>query len=121
MRAVIDALVVLVPVGVLLTMVIVWITLFVRAEGSIWNRMLDASMGSATILWSYVVALGAAIITLISATAEVVGMPEVRGMIEKTVSPELMGLTLLGITIVTIIARLRTILGRDERSDERIE
>lgn len=113
-----DVIVVLVFGAFILTLSCVWGCQFAKAKGSTWQRMLAASFNSATILWSYLVAIGAAILAFISALAEVLGMTEVRDMIQKTISAEFLGITLAGIMVITIIARLRTILVRDSREDD---
>jgi hypothetical protein len=85
------------------------------ATGTRFQRALEAAQGSATVLWAYVVAAGGLLLQVASQAADVLNMPEIREWITGYLSAEIAGGALTAIGIVTVLARLRTLL---EPADE---
>jgi hypothetical protein len=83
------------------------------ATGSVYARALAAAQGSATVLWSYVVALGGVALQAAGQGAEIFELPEVREAIAAWLAPEWAGAVLLLIGVITVLARLRTLVEKD--------
>ena len=79
------------------------------AEGSVWERLIAAAKNSATVLWQYVVIAGGTLLGWSVQLADALNMPEVRSAIQDNLRPEYVGVALVGIAIITVIARLRTL------------
>ena len=93
-------------------------TWFVRsyraATGTTWQRLLVASKDSATILWSYIVGVVGTLITWSSTAADALNLPEVNSFLTTYVAPypKALGAIVAGIAVVTIVARLRSLVPR---------
>ena len=79
------------------------------AEGTVWERLIVAAKNSATVLWQYVVIAGGTLLGWSVQLADALNMPEVRSVIQDNLKPEYVGLALVGIAIITVVARLRTL------------
>jgi len=79
------------------------------AEGSTWDKLLIAAKGSATVLWSYVVMAGGYGFTWSINAADAFNLPDVRMWIQAHLSPELFGVALVTVALVSFLARLRTL------------
>jgi zinc transporter ZupT len=91
-------------------------TWFVRsyraATGTTWQRLLVASKDSATILWGYIVGTVGTLITWSSTAADALNLPEVNSFLTTYVAPypKALGAIVAGIALVTIVARLRSLV-----------
>jgi hypothetical protein len=67
-------------------------------------------LNSLTIAWGYCLALAGAIMQAIDVAADALGDPSVKDQISAAIGdPRTVGRILLGVSIVTIIARLRSL------------
>jgi hypothetical protein len=62
------------------------------------------------VLWSYVVAASGALLAWSVTAADFLNLPEVRAFIDGHLKAEYVGVALTVIALVTIVARLRTLL-----------
>lgn len=83
---------------------------FREAEGTVWERLLAGGRDSATILWGYLLYLAGAILDLIERMAVFLNMPEVTTFVNTHVPPKYVAGGMMVIGIITIAARLRSIL-----------
>jgi hypothetical protein len=83
------------------------------STGTTWERVLATAEGSATVLWSYIVAAGGLVMQLAGQGAEIFNMPEIKDGIMKLLKPEWVGGFLFLIGVMTVIARLRTLIEKD--------
>ncbi len=76
-----------------------------------WNRVKAFCLYSATIGWSYVLAIVGALLQIADAIPDISGDPFIRESITNAVGgdPKLVGKIMLGISIVNIIARMRSL------------
>jgi hypothetical protein len=80
------------------------------ATGTTWQRLLAASKDSATVLWGYIVGLAGTLLTWSVTAADFFNAPEVRTFVETNIKAEYLGAALTVIALVTIAARLRTLV-----------
>jgi hypothetical protein len=67
-------------------------------------------MNSLTIAWGYLLAFAGAVMQAIDSTADALGDPSIKDQISAAIGDaKTVGRILLGISVVTIIARLRSI------------
>jgi hypothetical protein len=75
-----------------------------------WTRIKAGCLNSLTIAWSYCLALAGTLMQAIDTVADALGDPNLRDQISIAIGDaKIVGRILLGISIVTIIARLRSI------------
>jgi hypothetical protein len=75
-----------------------------------WARIKGCCLNSLTIAWSYLLAGAGAIMQAIDTIGDALGDPNIRDQISIAVGdPKTVGRLLLGISIMTIIARLRSL------------
>jgi hypothetical protein len=75
-----------------------------------WARLKALCMHSATIAWSYALLAAGALLQLIDAAGDALGDPGIKDQIAAAIGDaRTVGRILLGISIVNIIARVRTI------------
>ena len=75
-----------------------------------WQRIKACCLNSLTIAWGYCLAFAGAAMQAIDPIADALGDPSLRDQISAVVgNAETAGRILLGISIITIIARLRSI------------
>lgn len=63
---------------------------------------------SLTVAWSYVLAFAGAVLTVIDAIAEASSDPTIKDNINAMFSPKIVGYIIVGISLATLIARLRS-------------
>jgi hypothetical protein len=83
------------------------------AAGTTWQRVVHTAEGSATVLWAYITAAGGFALQLAGQGADVLEMPGVKDQIQALLKPEWVGGFLFLVGIVTLVARLRTLLAKD--------
>jgi hypothetical protein len=68
-------------------------------------------LNSLTIAWGYLLAFGGAALQVVDAAADALGDPGIKDQVSAAVGgdPKMAGRILLGISIVTIIARMRSL------------
>ena len=75
-----------------------------------WARIKACCLNSLTVAWGYCLAFAGAAMQTIDTIADALGDPSLRDQISAAVGdPRTVGRILLGVSIVTIIARLRTL------------
>jgi hypothetical protein len=75
-----------------------------------WARIKVICLSSLTIAWGYVLALAGVILQGLDAAADALGDPNLKDQISASIGDaKIAGRVLLGISVVTIIARLRSI------------
>lgn len=91
-----------------------FVYLFVRgfrdATGTLWERLLGAAKGSASILWAYVLGAAGAILAFAAKVAMFVNLPEVAQFIQVSVPVEYVGGALIAIAVINVLSRLRTLV-----------
>ena len=76
-------------------------------------RLKAICLNSMTIAWSYCIALAGALASIIDDLADALGDPGVKDQISAAIGDvKTTGRIMLAISVVTIIARLRTLRGR---------
>jgi hypothetical protein len=78
------------------------------ATGSRWSRALAATEKSATILWARFVALIGLLTLGLSSLAETLGAPGVSAAIQQYLQPQYVAAVMIGIAVITEVARKRT-------------
>jgi hypothetical protein len=76
---------------------------------TVWEKLVDAFKGSATIAWSRLNALSIAAIGLVGEVAPLIGAPGVKEQLERFMTPTAMGVYMLVVLIGAEIARRRTL------------
>jgi hypothetical protein len=75
-----------------------------------WGKVKAACLNSLTIAWGYVLACAGAIMQGIDTLADALGDPNLKDQISAAIGDaRTAGRVLLGISVVTIVARLRSI------------
>jgi hypothetical protein len=76
----------------------------------IWSRVKAACLNSLTIAWGYLLAFAGAAMQAIDNVADVLADPALKDQISAAIGDaRTVGRILLGISVVTIVARLRSI------------
>jgi phage-related protein len=79
------------------------------APGTVWDRMLAAGKGSATILWArFSVVVGAVSAVLVNG-ANLLNAPGVADAIKAAMQPQYVAIFTIGVALVTELARRRTL------------
>lgn len=81
---------------------------YLSTSGTWWERLLAASQNSATILWSKFVMLIGFATAGMDSVADLLGMPEVKDVIQSAMKPQYVALFVVVVAAVTILARKRT-------------
>src|SRR5262245_48590316 len=76
---------------------------------SLWQRLVTAAMGSATVLWGGVVSVGGGLMSYSVLVADALNAPEVSTFIQSNLNPKYVGLAVMAIGAITVLARLRTL------------
>jgi hypothetical protein len=84
-----------------------------RSEGSTWERVVHTAEGSATVLWAYITAAGGFALQLAGQGADMLELPGLKDQIQALLKPEWVGSFLFLVGLVTVVARLRTLLSKD--------
>lgn len=79
------------------------------ADGTVWNKLLTAGMGSASVLWSWLTMFGGYLMVWTVNAADAFNLPDVRSWVQAQLSPEMFGVALLTVALVSFFARLRTL------------
>jgi hypothetical protein len=75
-----------------------------------WLRVKQFCLNSLTIAWGYFLALSGIVLQVVDNTADAFGDPSLKDQISAAIGdPTTAGRILLGISVVTIIARLRSL------------
>jgi hypothetical protein len=75
-----------------------------------WARIKSCSLNSLTIAWSYLLAFAGAAMQAVDTIADALGDPNLKDQISAAIGDaKTAGRILLGVSIVTIIARLRSL------------
>jgi hypothetical protein len=75
-----------------------------------WSRLKSFCLNSLTIAWGYLLALAAAVMQAVDAIADLLGDPGLKDQISQSIGDtKTVGRILLGISVITIIARLRSL------------
>lgn len=75
-----------------------------------WTRIKASCLNSLTIAWGYFLAFAGAVMQALDSVADALGDPNLKDQISAAIGDaKTVGRILLGISIVTIIARLRSI------------
>lgn len=73
-------------------------------------KLKAACFNSVTVAWSYVLAAGGLVLQLIDAFGDIAGDPNIKDQLSVAIGDaKIVGRILLGISIVNIIARARTL------------
>lgn len=78
------------------------------AIGTPWERFFAAFRGWSTLLWSHVVMVGGAVVSLLMQVGDMAGMPEIKALLAQYLTPEIAGVLVLVIPAVVIWLRTRT-------------
>lgn len=87
------------------TFVHAWMT----ETGSWWQRTLKAGKDSATIVWSKLVIIAGGLVVVLDRIAALFGDPSLSQQIQSYVTPQLLGYVTVGIMVINVWARLRTL------------
>jgi hypothetical protein len=75
-----------------------------------WARVKACCLNSLTVAWSYCLAFAGTVMQAVDTIADALGDPNLKDQISAAVGDtKMVGRILLGVSIVTIIARLRSI------------
>jgi hypothetical protein len=75
-----------------------------------WAKIKAACLHSVTVAWSYVVAVSGALLTQIDTLASIFGDPNLKDQISSAIGDaKATGRILLGISVITLISRLRSL------------
>ena len=75
-----------------------------------WTRIKSCCLNSLTVAWGYLLAFAGAAMQAIDTIADALGDPSLRDQISAAIGDtKTVGRILLGVSIVTIIARLRSL------------
>lgn len=85
----------------------IW-TGYAAATGTPWERFFAAFRGWTTLLWSHVVMIGGAVLSLLMQMGDLAGMPEIKTLLARYLTPEVAGVLVLVIPAVVIWLRTRT-------------
>lgn len=86
-----------------------WRALRDPSAGSLWEKMLAAGRGSASILWArFVMALGA-LFGALANYADLAQLPAIQDLMRVLLTPQTFGIAVALISLVSEIARRRTL------------
>lgn len=77
--------------------------------GSFWQRTLKAGKDSATLVWTKIVLLTGGLVAVLDKTASLAGDPSLSTQIQQYVTPQIASYVMIGIMLVNVWARLRTL------------
>jgi hypothetical protein len=80
-----------------------------ETDGTFWERLLAGFKDSATLLVAGATYVGGALIDLIGKAADALNAPEVAEMVRTQIPAEYMGYGLMGLAVVVVVARLRSL------------
>lgn len=82
---------------------------FKAAEGNVWQRSVSATHDSAVMLWSYLTTFTGTLLVWADYAADFFNMQEVKDFMALHISPTRLGILIIAISVVTIVARVRTL------------
>jgi hypothetical protein len=85
------------------------VMLYRAAQGTVWQRLLAAGEGSATILWQYLVIAAGALLDWSVRAADALNQPDVANFIQTNISATTAAKIIAVIGFITILARLRSL------------
>lgn len=75
-----------------------------------WAKIKDWSLNSLTIAWGYFLSFVGAILQLVDTVGDALGDPNLKDQISSAIGdPKTVGRLLLGVSVITIIARMRSL------------
>lgn len=75
-----------------------------------WEKVKAFCLNSVTIAWGYILAFAGAVMQVIDSAADALGDPNLKQQISDAIGDaKTVGRLMLGISVITIIARLRSI------------
>lgn len=80
-----------------------------KADGTGFERLVNAARGSATMLWSKFCIFVGSLASVAMGAADAFNMPEVKQQIQAYLTPEHTALLLIGVAVMTQWARSRTL------------
>lgn len=85
---------------------------YAEADG-FWAKVWALCGNSLTVAWGYIVGGAGVALTAIGPIATMLGDPELKTQITSTLqgNPQVLGYVMFGISVITIAARLRSIIG----------
>jgi len=81
-----------------------------KAQGSVWERLLASARDSATMLWGKFVIVVAGLVANLDPIAQWIGGPSAEQFLNTYIGdPKILAAALLGVSLVSMWARLRTL------------
>lgn len=80
-----------------------------NAEGSLWNRLVAAGKGSATVLWARFTVIVGALADLLIEAASWLDAPGVADAVKALLRPEYVGAFIVAVALISEFARRRTL------------
>jgi len=77
--------------------------------GSLWQRTLKAGQQSATIVWAKLVIMAGGLIAVLDKIADLAGDATLTAQIQQYATPQVVGYVMIGLMLVNVWARLRTL------------
>lgn len=90
---------------------------YAAATGTPAERLLAACRHMATLVYSYAVAAGSALVAALIAGADIIGMPEFRAVLQQYLTPELAALLIAVVTAIVAYLRVQN-FGFERREGE---
>lgn len=79
-----------------------------------WDKVKTFCLNSATIAWVYVLAVASAVLEALDGISDILVTQEFKDQIANVIgNPKVLGRVILGISIVTMITRLRSLRKKD--------
>jgi hypothetical protein len=82
---------------------------YATETGSFWARSLAAGKNSATIVWAKLVIIAGGLVAVIDKIADLAGDPSLATQIQQYLTPQAVGYFMIGIMVVNVWARVRTL------------
>src|SRR5262249_31788974 len=83
---------------------------YLKATGSIWERLKAAGQNSATMIWMKFVALLGAVVFNLDSAAQAIGLPQLESYVNQlTANPKTVAIVMLVVSGIGAVARLRTL------------
>ena len=99
-----------VPVAIALFFVYDVVRRYRDSTGTLKDRLMAAGRGSVTMVWSKFLIIIAAVVANLDGIADMAGQPQVKDYLNQAISnPKTLAWVMLGISLVTMFARARTL------------
>lgn len=79
-----------------------------------WEKIKHCCFHSLTVAWSYVLAIISLLLSFLDNIGDIIGDPSLKDQISGALDAKLASRILLAISILTLLARMRSIRGRQE-------